>query len=294
MEKIKIIFLVVYLLFFANLALGAELFLQPDKQSLNVGSLFRVDFLITSLKESVNAIEGKIFFSKDILELSEIIDGNSVINLWPQKPEYSENEGSVVFAGITPGGFQSDDGQIFSLIFKAKKQGIAIVSIQQAKALLNDGLGTAASLITKNCEMQINEQASSVINNQFEIKNDINPPEPFELYIACDPNIFEGKNFLVFTAQDKGLGISHYEIQETKNNQQGNHWQRAKSPYVLQDQALKSYVFVKAIDKAGNERIAILKPKSFFIVYKNYLIWGIILLTALIVYFLLWKKYKKK
>ena len=37
-------------------------------------------------------------------------------------------------------------------------------------------------------------------------------------------------------------------------------WVEAESPYVLKDQSLNSTIRVKAIDKAGNETIAVLVP----------------------------------
>jgi len=37
-------------------------------------------------------------------------------------------------------------------------------------------------------------------------------------------------------------------------------WQVAESPFLLQDQALQSIVDVKAIDKAGNERMFQIAP----------------------------------
>ena len=40
-------------------------------------------------------------------------------------------------------------------------------------------------------------------------------------------------------------------------------WQVASSPYVLQDQSLGSTVRVRAVDKAGNERLAVFVPAGF-------------------------------
>jgi len=56
---------------------------------------------------------------------------------------------------------------------------------------------------------------------------------------------------------------------------------------------LKSYIYVKAVDKSGNERIAELPPQNPLEWYENYLIWVIIIAGGIIVYFvgrILWKK----
>jgi len=84
---------------------------------------------------------------------------------------------------------------------------------------------------------------------------DKTPPEPFELAIAQDPTSFEGKYFLSFYTTDKMSGIDYFEIKEGKEDSK-----RITSPYVLEDQTLRSKIVVKAVDKAGNERIAEFVP----------------------------------
>jgi hypothetical protein len=42
-------------------------------------------------------------------------------------------------------------------------------------------------------------------------------------------------------------------------------FKKAESPYVLEDQSLRSYVVVKAVDKAGNERVEILYPRRILV-----------------------------
>lgn len=66
-----------------------------------------------------------------------------------------------------------------------------------------------------------------------------------------DPAIFDGKYFLVFATQDKGSGISHYEVCEGGKRKCAI----AESPYLLQNQKLNQKIFVKAVDKNGNEYI---------------------------------------
>ena len=39
-------------------------------------------------------------------------------------------------------------------------------------------------------------------------------------------------------------------------------WQDAESPYLLGDQSLTDYIYVKATDKAGNERVEMVLPQS--------------------------------
>jgi hypothetical protein len=157
--------------------------------------------------------------------------------------------------------------------------------------LLNDGQGSEAKTEITPFNMVVAEAGEtppppSVVDND--------PPESFAPELGRDLNIFEGKWFLVFATQDKGSGIDRYEAEERKTDKvDDGQWKTAESPYVLQDQTLGSYVFVKAVDKKGNQRVAFWAPQQPKIVwYKNYLIWCIII-AALFISLLggmLWKK----
>ena len=98
----------------------------------------------------------------------------------------------------------------------------------------------------------------------FRAMIDSTSPEVFEPEIGQDPSMFEGKYFLSFATVDKMSGIDHHEAAEVKRRgfvkgllkkEEKVEWKKAKSPYLLEDQSLRSKIFVKAIDKAGNEQI---------------------------------------
>ncbi|MBU1877154.1 MAG: cohesin domain-containing protein [Patescibacteria group bacterium] len=84
---------------------------------------------------------------------------------------------------------------------------------------------------------------------------DVTPPEEFTLEIGQELTIFEGKYFLSFATIDKISGIDHYEVRDGKGD-----WKIAESPYLLKDQSLKSKILVRAVDKAGNEKIGEIIP----------------------------------
>jgi len=100
----------------------------------------------------------------------------------------------------------------------------------------------------------------------FRIMIDQTPPEDFE------PSVQEidGSQYLVFSAKDALSGVDHYEVVESSSRTflgvvldgtlDTQDWQIAESPFLLQDQTLQSIVAVKAVDKAGNERIFQLAP----------------------------------
>lgn len=285
-----------YLFLRASAVHAAQLNLHSETRELGINQQFQVDLVLDTEGELVNAIEGKISFPVELLEFKEISDGSSIVNLWIEKPEHKNGE--VEFAGITPGGYSGESGLIFTMFFETKQKGIGTIKILDARSLLNDSFGTEAKLQIKNYEVNISEK---LLDSRFQFldsSTDTNPPEPFTPAVARDKTIFDNQWFLVFATQDKGTGIDHYEVQESKKEiPKTEKWIVAESPYLLRDQRLRNYIFVKAVDKAENKRLAMLLPQGQKLWYENYLTW-IIVISGIAIIFLvgriIWKKYLKK
>ena len=116
-------------------------------------------------------------------------------------------------------------------------------------------------------------------------------PEDFNPTIERVPNIFDGKYFIVFATQDKKSGINNYMIREGT----WGWFSTVESPYLLKNQTLDRKIFIKAVDKAGNERIVVLNARNQAPWYREYYVLGIILLIAVLLFLLkkLWGKYIK-
>ena len=270
--------------------LAAQLNFASQAREIGVDQQFQVDLFLDTANEEINAVEGKIVFPTDLLELKDVRDGNSIINFWIERPR--AKNGEVPFSGIIPGGYMDKKGPIFSIIFQSIQEGRGSIEIRDIKVLLNDGKGTEANTTISNLQLII--RTSDVLINDVrrpEIE-DNDPPEIFTPEIASDPTMFDGKYFLVFATQDKGLGIDHYEIKEAREFRiwklefgKNKNWIIGENPYLLKDQKLKSYIYVKAIDKAGNERIAVVEPRYPMKWYEVWWIWGIIIVMIFISYF---------
>ena len=291
-QKIKIIIVVCLLLLSAVPTFAAEISFDAKTQEVSVGEQFEAGVFLNTENEEINAVEGKIVFPSELLELKEIRDGNSIVNFWIERPKV-KSDNQIAFSGIIPGGYTGEKGLIFSAIFQSKNEREGIIEIQEAKTLLNDGKGTQASLSISNLQFLISKQVPSPQIPISEIK-DIEPPEPFGPIIAQDPEIFNGKYFLVFATQDKGAGIDHYEILEKEQKScirgliKKDEWQVVESPYLLKDQKLKSYIYIKAVDKTGNERIAVVEAKYPLKWYEVWWIWSIMLLVVILIVYALW------
>lgn len=286
-------FLLSLALFVAVPVFAAEIFLDAKNQSFAQGEEFLAQVFLNTEKESVNAIEGKVIFPVDLLEIREIRDGNSIINFWIDPVRSCASNGaekpdSICFSGITPGGLSGPKELLFSIVFRAKKEGNGAIQTDGLMVLRNDGKGTPANVKVFPLQFSISQKSSST-SPAFESIKDTELPEDFNPTIESDPNIFDGKYFLVFATQDKGSGIDHYEVREGE----WGWFKVAESPYLLKHQSLDKKIFVKTIDKVGNERITVLNAQHQVPWYRQYAVLGILLVIVIALFLLkkLWSRF---
>jgi len=268
---------------------AAQLNFYSENEKLFLGQSFKLTLFINTEEEEINAIEGQIIFPSNLLNLREIYYGDSVINLWIEKPKAEEKCDEICaikFSGIIPGGYNGVN-KILSAIFETKRSGKSSVLLKDIKVLLNDGEGKSTNVKLNNFNLNIQNAPKEIETENGAIIKDSIPPENFTPEILKDPNIFENNYFIVFETQDKISGINYYEIQENKKNKIiEKKWERAESPYLLKDQKLRSYIHIKAVDKMGNERIVTVAPKYPLKWYELPIFWIIIIIITFILYLL--------
>ncbi|MBU6370587.1 MAG: hypothetical protein KGH93_02770 [Patescibacteria group bacterium] len=267
---------------------AARFIASSSADRIGPGGEFQVDIVIDPASANVNAVGGTVTYPTNLLSLEQIRDNDSVVNFWVDAP--TSTAAGVRFSGITPGGI-GRQGKILSLIFSAKSTGKGEIGITNGAMLLADGAGTPTTFTVTSSSFTVAENGPAT--RIIPVTNTA-PPETFMPEIARDPNIFDGKAFVVFSTQDKGSGIKGYEVRETKHVLfDFAPWIPATSPYLLADQNLSSYVYVKAIDTAGNIRVERLLPEHPLAWYASLDTWfviGIALFVFLLFYFIVWKK----
>lgn len=294
-----IIFLSLFL--FAKPVFAAEFFATVPNPVLELGEFTQVNFFLDTQSVELNALEGYVVYPTELLEIKEIIYGNSVINYWIEKPHNIES-GKIFFSGITPGGFNENSALLLSATFQTKNIGKADINFEKIKALKNNGYGTAVKASTKTLSLKIQpELQGKNLENVYKTLDKI-PPEIFEPLILEDSSVALGKKILIFDTLDKDSGVAQYEVLEERIlNLFGfeikiGRWQPAQSPYFLKDQNLKSNIYVKAIDRAGNFYVAsVLLAKSSHW-YTNFNFWVIIIIVLLLLYLFgrVYVHYRKK
>ncbi len=265
---------------------AAELYLDPASGKYAPGVAFPVVVRVNTQNQCINAAEVEIAYPKGIIEPVAASDGDSIFSIWVKEPTIYADYGLVSFVGGLPGGYcgriagdPSLSNRLATIYFAFSTSTVpasstpprtaAITFMSGTRVTLNDGAGTIAPLALANASFtEITAGHYAQINSwQAAIQNDTTPPEPFTVQVYRDPSLFNGQWFAVFSTVDKQTGIDHYEVAEvsssTANEPQNEwDWKRAISPYLIQDQSMKSVIAVRAIDAAGNIRFEEWTPTS--------------------------------
>lgn len=266
----------------ASVAHAATIVTQVPANA-GIGDTFILPIGIATNGEQVNAFEGNVTYPQDLLLVREVRTGNSVVSFWVEEP--NDISGSVRFAGVIPGGYTGANGKLFDIVFEAKHSGVVRFTLTNAQALLNDGQGTAVSLTLSAAGFAIGVPGTGKSVPEASA-TDHTPPVPFVPQLGTSPALFGGSTFVAFATADKESGVDHFEVAERVGFQVHSYeklsWRISVNPELLRDQAQRSYIYVKAVDKAGNMQVAVLSPARLpFYFNVNVLAGILIVLVAL-------------
>ncbi len=262
---------------------AATLSITTEKDAYGPGDTFVATVhLSPGVDECVNALEVGVTYPAQLLKAGAVTKSESILSLWPTEPVLDHARGMVTYSGGVPAGYcgrvQGDPGEtnitakiVFTVLADVQTSEM-VLGFERAltNVLLNDGLGTPAPLTFSPLTLSRASAALGVNEWVTEVHEDEIPPDPFTVLVHRDPQIFQGKHFLVFGAVDKQSGVHHYEIIEEDPERSGYvvgsreraHPVTGATPYLLTDQTLKSKIIVRAIDNAGNIEETIVIPSG--------------------------------
>jgi hypothetical protein len=189
---------------------------------------------------SINILEGTIKIPEGI-EVEDISTGDSMILIWIQEPAVNESTRTISFTGLIPGGFTGSHA-VFSFAGDFNKQDLSKFGIIGITALKNDGKGTPAEVKTALAP--------------GDTLSDSLPPVTFRPVFGRSDDLSSGKLFVSFLTQDKGSGIDHYEYaSKLFGAPSAEDWSVTASPVFLSRLDGFKKIYVKAVDRAGNEEI---------------------------------------
>lgn len=271
---------------------ASTVFFSSEQQfPVMVDTQFEVKVILNTEGNSINAIEGEFVYDDEALEIVGINDGSTIITSWIERPTISGS--SVTFSGIMAGGFETAinplteerlNGEIFSIKFRSGEPSKTELYFTRGQVYKNDGLGSVDQTTLYPFEINVSKDGRSGLTDIVDTER----PLVFYPEISTNEYIYDGKYFLVFSTTDKESGINHFEVKEGRSD-----WKIAESPYLLEDQSLRSYIRIKAIDNSGNVRLAQVHSEQFFPV-SIFIIPIVIVIGILSLFFIYFpRKFKK-
>ncbi len=241
-------------------ASAAILYVNPTEGAYGLSDTFIADIRIDNQGECVNAAHVEVRYPTQTLRAVDFSKGNSILSLWVEEPVIDTQKGVVTFSGGIPGGYcgripgdpilSNVLGKIVFSVIGASEKSAAVSISQTSLVYLNDGAATPAKLTAQSATYSISPTPLSSGDPWLaEVGSDKIPPDEFQVTVESTRGVFAGNYYAVFATQDKQSGIDHYELFER------GAWKQVTSPHELRDQRLLGGVQVKAIDKAGNERL---------------------------------------
>jgi len=162
-KRCKLIICLIFLFIFCLIrqagAGGASLIIDPASESFLVGKVFPVKLIIDTNGQFINTVHADIIFPSDKVEVVNISKENSIFSVWPEEPNISNSKISFS-AGLPNPGF-SGIGNIITVNFKAKEEGLINLKIDGGKILANDGLGTNILVFIKEAKYSIYKEILS-------------------------------------------------------------------------------------------------------------------------------------
>jgi len=130
---------------------AAVLSVSPSSGAFTVGSVFKAQVLLDTEGEEVNALDVRLLFPPDKLQVISPSAGKSILSIWTTPPKYDNQKGEIILQGGIPNGISVSRGLITTISFRVKQTGIATVRFEDAsRVLLNDGKATGALRGTQN------------------------------------------------------------------------------------------------------------------------------------------------
>lgn len=175
---------------------GATLSLSPGSSSFNLGDTFSIKVVVEGSGEPMNAVEAKLSFDKDIIQVTSISKDGSAFSLWTVEPSFSNSEGTIEFGGGNSRPF-SVKSNLVTIVFKSLKTGSAKVDFLSGSVLAADGKGTdiLSQKVPGNYEIKPKPVASLPPTTGI-----TTPPIPVvESATHPDPGIWYNSNKIKFT-----------------------------------------------------------------------------------------------
>lgn len=135
---------------------AARLSVSPAAGAFPVGETFTIKIFIDTEGEEINALDLKMLFPADKVQLVSPNTSVSLIDVWASQPKFNNRSGQITLQGGIPNGARTSSGLITELTFRVRSTGQALIQFSSdSEVYLNDGKATPAGLDYQNAVFQL-------------------------------------------------------------------------------------------------------------------------------------------
>lgn len=168
--KYALVIVGVLLAYAPHLSHAATFAIALDKDTFALGSEFTANIKMDTENVGVNASQGTISFSPDVLSVSSIDRTSSVFNFWLQEPTFANDTGKITFLGGSTNGFTGSSLEVFKITFKVKGVGKSDITFTDGAITASDGSGTNVMRATQGVNItSVSKGTVSVIQPPAQI-----------------------------------------------------------------------------------------------------------------------------
>ncbi len=117
----------------------AVMYVSPEKGTYVVGQTFDVKVYADTGGTLINAAEGDLAYDTDALSVESISTDGSILTSWSTKPDFSNIDGTVKFAGWTKKNYSGPNGLLLTVSFKALRNMVGNAKLAAGAILAADG-----------------------------------------------------------------------------------------------------------------------------------------------------------
>ena len=255
----KKIFLIIFFFGSVTHSFAAHFILSPSHPKTK--EPITVTISLDPDSDELSGISGDFSFPSELFDLRSISLKDSVVNLWPTKPNiskdtYLDGRTHIPFEAIFPGGFRGvrsayyegvHPGNIFTVTLLPKKVGNGELRLDNLSA--------------HSFSADAHELPISVVTTPIEVTHALKEPDTpnerqienttLQAFITKDPLIASGKWYLMTTELLSPSPIKATYVAESSHSLadeiRDTEWHEATLPYVLFYQDRSKYVHVKIL-----------------------------------------------
>lgn len=197
-----------------------------------------------------NVVAGEVSWP-GAAQVASIVPLEGVVTYWITPPQVAGDGKTVVFAGMTPGGFITEQAPLF-LVTLAGETVTAVPRVTKFVLLAHDGKGTplATSSVVLPAPLSTTEVASS--------SRDQHAPVFSQLAVVREASLFDGAPTLIFAAHDDYSGVTEVAVAAHPDGP----FTAITSPWRIPVSWYRHSLSVRASDATGRHTTVTLPPVS--------------------------------